>query len=87
MLVCIPLLKHIIPSRLISLVGTPHTCHYENTRDALLARKHVLCAKPFTSNAAELRDLIKLAKGRKLFLMEAMWTCFQISFFIPFDNH
>ena len=81
MLVCIPLLKHIIPG-LISFVGTSHTCHYENARDALLAGKHVLCAKPFTSNAAELRDLIKLAKECRLFLLEAIWTRFQVSFFI-----
>lgn len=61
----------------IVYVGTPHTYHYENSRDALLAGKHVLCEKPFTSNAAELRDLIKLASEKKLFLMEAMWTRFQ----------
>ncbi|KAF8582789.1 NAD(P)-binding protein [Ramaria rubella] len=61
----------------IIYVGTPHTYHYENTRDALLAGKHVLCEKPFTSNAAELRDLIEIAKKRGLFLMEAMWTRFQ----------
>jgi predicted dehydrogenase len=58
--------------------GTPHTYHYLNTRDALHAGKHVLCEKPFTSNAAELRALIKLAKEGKLFLMEAMWTRFQV---------
>lgn len=55
-------------------LGTPRTYHYENSRDALLAGKHVLCEKPFTSNAAELRELIKLAKERSLFLMEAIWT-------------
>ncbi|KAI0954077.1 hypothetical protein AcW1_006655 [Taiwanofungus camphoratus] len=58
-------------------IGTPHTHHYENARDGLLAGKHVLCEKATTSNAAELRHLISLAKERNLFFMEAMWTRFQ----------
>lgn len=33
-------------------VGTPHTYHYENTRDALNAGKHVLCEKVRSSNSA-----------------------------------
>jgi len=37
----------------------------------------VLCEKPVTINAAELRDLIALAKEHKVFFMEAMWTRFQ----------
>ena len=57
--------------------GTPHTFHYENARDALTAGKHVLCEKATTSNAPELRALLKLAKEKNLFFMEAMWTRFQ----------
>ena len=59
------------------LKGTPHTYHYDGTSLALKAGKHVLCEKPFTSNAAELRSLIALAKENNVFLMEAMWTRFQ----------
>lgn len=51
--------------------------HYSNTLLALKAGKHVLCEKPFTSNAAELEALIEVAKEKKLFLMEALWTRFQ----------
>lgn len=51
--------------------------HYENARDALNAGKHALCEKATTSNAAELRVLLKLAKEKNLFFMEAMWTRFQ----------
>ena len=57
-------------------IGTPHTMHYENTKAALLAGKHVLCEKPFTFDLAELDELIKIAKEKKLFLMEAVWTRF-----------
>lgn len=60
-----------------NISGTPHTYHYTGTVLALNAGKHVLCEKPFTSNAAELRALITLAKEKNLFLMEAMWTRFQ----------
>lgn len=38
------------------------------------AGKHVLLEKPATVNAAELRSLIKTAKEKGLFFMEAMWT-------------
>lgn len=60
-----------------TLIGTPHTFHYSAAVLALNAGKHVLCEKPFTSNAAELRALIALAKEKDVFLMEAMWTRFQ----------
>jgi len=57
--------------------GTPHTYHYQNSKDAILAKKHVLCEKPVTSNSAELRSLLTLAKENGVFFMEAMWTRFQ----------
>lgn len=82
--------------------------HYENTKAALLAGKHVLCEKvsrtpstflhcrlhhddslliptflrvdsffqPFTFDLTELDELIKIAKEKNLFLMEAVWTRF-----------
>ncbi|KAH9945723.1 NAD(P)-binding protein [Amylocystis lapponica] len=57
-------------------IGTPHTLHYENARDALAAGKHVLCEKATTSNAPELKALITLAEEKNVFFMEAMWTRF-----------
>lgn len=57
-------------------VGTPHPLHKINVIDALNAGKHVLCEKPFTMNAAELEEIIAVAREKKLFLMEAMWTRF-----------
>src|SRR6266498_1846480 len=60
-------------------VATPHSCHAENSCLALKAGKAVLCEKPLTINAAQAHDVIKLARERKLFLMEAMWTrCFPL---------
>jgi predicted dehydrogenase len=60
-------------------VATPHSCHAANTLLALDAGKAVLCEKPFTINATQAREVIALARERKLFLMEAMWTrCFPL---------
>ncbi|KAI0060966.1 NAD-P-binding protein [Artomyces pyxidatus] len=58
-------------------IGTPHTYHYLNAVDAIKAKKHILVEKPATSNLAELRSLLALAKEHGVFLMEAMWTRFQ----------
>lgn len=57
-------------------VATPHPMHKANTLLCLQQGKHVLCEKPFTINAAETQEVIKAARSRKLFLMEAMWTRF-----------
>ncbi|WP_406381074.1 Gfo/Idh/MocA family protein [Streptomyces sp. NBC_01618] len=55
-------------------VATPHSAHREATALCLEAGKHVLCEKAFTLNAREAQELVKLARDRGLFLMEAMWT-------------
>ena len=61
---------------LVSRPGTPHTYHYTNALGAIRAGKNVLCEKPVTSNAAELRSLVAAAKEHHVFFMEAMWTRF-----------
>jgi dihydrodiol dehydrogenase / D-xylose 1-dehydrogenase (NADP) len=55
-------------------VATPHPYHAEHTLMALNAGKPVLCEKPFTINRGELERLVRVAREKKLFLMEAMWT-------------
>jgi predicted dehydrogenase len=55
-------------------VSSLNNLHYSQVKAALEAGKPVLCEKPFTLNAAQLDVLIKLARDRKLFLMEAMWV-------------
>lgn len=58
----------------IIYVATPHPMHKENVLTCLEAGKAVLCEKPFTVNAADTEDLIRIAREKHLFLMEAMWT-------------
>lgn len=57
-------------------VATTHNFHYENVKLALEHGKAVLCEKPITVAAWEAEELIALARERKLFLMEGMWTRF-----------
>ena len=57
-------------------IGTPIGTHYEVARRALLAGKHVLLEKAFTTTAAEARELAALATAQGRFLMEAMWMRF-----------
>jgi len=57
-------------------VATTHNSHYENALLALEHGKHVVIEKPFTVNAGEAQRLVNLARAKKLFLMEAIWTRF-----------
>lgn len=58
----------------IVYISTPNGLHYEWAVKSLEAGKHVLCEKPFTSNAEEARRLVELAKERNLVCEEAV--CF-----------
>ena len=60
----------------IIYIGTPHPLHAQNALMALAGGKAVLCEKPFTINLREAEQVVALARARKLFLMEAMWTRF-----------
>ncbi|MFD1886804.1 Gfo/Idh/MocA family protein [Paenibacillus wenxiniae] len=53
-------------------IASPNSLHFEYAKRALQHGKHVICEKPFTSNAHELQQLIQLAKGQHLFLFEAI---------------
>jgi predicted dehydrogenase len=69
----------------IVYVATPHAQHHEIVLAALNAGKHVLCEKAFTINAREAAEVIDVARGRKLFLMEAVWSRFLPSLQRAFD--
>jgi predicted dehydrogenase len=57
-------------------IGTPGVYHLQDVSMCLEAGKHVLCEKAFTINAKQAEELINLARRKKIFLMEAMWTRF-----------
>lgn len=57
-------------------IASPNLLHYEQTKKALLAGKHVICEKPFCTRAEQARELVALAKERGLFLIDATPTAF-----------
>lgn len=57
-------------------IATPNLLHYEQAKRALLAGKHVICEKPFCTQAAQARELAALARERDLLLVEAVPTAF-----------
>jgi predicted dehydrogenase len=57
-------------------VSATHDFHRDHTLLALNAGKPVLCEKPFAINARQAEDMVRTARKRRLFLMEAMWTRF-----------
>ena len=61
----------------LAYIGTPHSHHYDVTREALLAGKPCLVEKAFMANARQTREIIDLAHERGVFLAEAIWTRYQ----------
>src|SRR4029077_1230498 len=59
-------------------VATPHNSHHEGVTLALNAGKHVLVEKPIALNRAQANEMVELARGKRLFFAEALWT-----FFLP----
>jgi predicted dehydrogenase len=58
-------------------VATPHSHHYDVTREALLAGKPCLVEKAFMANLRQASEIVDLARERKVFLAEAIWTRYQ----------
>ena len=65
------------PSVDLVYVGTPHSHHYDVTREALLAGKPCLVEKAFMANHRQAKTIVDLARERKVFLAEAIWTRYQ----------
>lgn len=61
-------------------VATPHLCHYEQCKQALQRKKHVLCETPLVLNGEEARELFQLAEQNGVMLMEANKTAFSPAF-------
>jgi predicted dehydrogenase len=60
----------------IVYLATPPSLHCENALACIEHGKAVLCEKPFALNAAQTARMIRAARDRRVFLMEAMWTRF-----------
>jgi predicted dehydrogenase len=58
-------------------VASPHSFHKEHVLLCLMNGKHVICEKAFALNTGEVNEMIREAKKRGLFLMEALWPPFQ----------
>ena len=58
-------------------IATPHSFHFEQSRQCLLHGKHVLCEKPFTVNAKEAKALFDLSREKNLYICEGIWTRYQ----------
>ena len=65
------------PSVDLVYVGTPHSHHYDVTRDALLAGKPCLVEKAFMANYRQAKEIVDLSRERGVFLAEAIWTRYQ----------
>jgi dihydrodiol dehydrogenase / D-xylose 1-dehydrogenase (NADP) len=60
----------------IVYVGNVHSFRRHDGELCLLAGKHVLLEKPMACKLSDAQHLIALAREKKLFLMEGMWTRF-----------
>lgn len=57
-------------------IASPHCTHYDYTKKALMAGKHVLCEKPLCLTRAETEELFLLANEQKCVLMEGIKTAY-----------
>ncbi|SDJ79563.1 Gfo/Idh/MocA family protein [Sediminibacillus albus] len=56
----------------IVYIATPHTFHHEYIMESLKNNKHVFCEKSITVNSSQLKEIVELAKEKKLVVAEAM---------------
>ncbi|XP_041975480.1 trans-1,2-dihydrobenzene-1,2-diol dehydrogenase-like [Aricia agestis] len=61
-------------------IGALNPDHYNLSKLFLESGKHVLCEKPLCLNYKQSESLIKIAKSKGLFLMEAVWSRFAPSY-------
>ena len=55
-------------------VATPHSHHYAHVRLCLEHGRNVLCEKAFMVNSSQAREVVRLAREKRLLLAEAIWT-------------
>lgn len=57
-------------------IATPHSSHYQYLLDCVNHGVPVLTEKSFTVNCGQAKKVFELAKEKKVFVCEAMWTRF-----------
>lgn len=62
-------------------VGLVNSVHHEYAKKFLTARKNVILEKPFTTSAAQAKDLIDVALSKKLYLFEAVTNLHMPNFY------
>ncbi|HEY4937087.1 MAG TPA: Gfo/Idh/MocA family oxidoreductase [Puia sp.] len=57
-------------------IASPHALHHKHTLLCLNHGKGVLCEKAFALNLREVKEMVDMARTKKVFLMEAIWSKF-----------
>ncbi|XP_042892092.1 trans-1,2-dihydrobenzene-1,2-diol dehydrogenase-like isoform X2 [Penaeus japonicus] len=60
----------------IVYIGTIHPFHLPVAKLMVNAGKHVLCEKPLCINLKDTKELVALARQKKVFFMEGVWSRF-----------
>ena len=63
-------------------IASPNSLHYEQALMALKHGKHVICEKPFSTTLEQTRNLIEIAKEKRLFLFDAVSPSFLPNFYV-----
>lgn len=63
-------------------IASPNSLHYEQALMALKHGKHVICEKPFSTTLEQTRNLIEIAKEKRLFLFDAVPPSFLPNFYV-----
>ena len=58
-------------------LAVPNVLHYEFSKKALAAGKHVMCEKPLAMNAQQSAELVEMARSRK----QAAGVCYNLRFY------
>ena len=66
-------------------IASPNRFHYEQSRLMLNAGKHVLCEKPATTTAEEMRELVSIAETNRLVYAEAIMSIHTPAFTVVKD--
>ena len=57
-------------------IASPHETHYAYAKQAIRARKHVLCEKPMCLSVVQVKELYELSRMNNVVLQEAIKTAF-----------